>query len=43
MTTPVSKQIQVDRRSSFLDKISHEVEEKEKDKRKKTANKGIMN
>ena len=38
ITTPVSKQIQVERRSSFLDKISQEVqEEKEKEKEKKKS------
>ena len=40
--TPVSKQIQVDRRSSFLDKISQEVqEEKEKEKQKKMKSKFV--
>jgi hypothetical protein len=36
MATPLSKQIQVDRRSSFLDKICKDVEE-EKDKQKKKS------
>ena len=41
ITTPVSKQIQVERRSSFLDKISQEVqEEKEKEKEKKKSKPG---
>ena len=35
MTTPVSKKIQVERRSSFLENISVEVEEEKKRKKKK--------
>ena len=38
IATPVSKQIKVDRRSSFLDKLCHEVEEEEEKKRKKSRN-----
>ena len=35
MTTPVSKKIQVERRSSFLENIRAEAEEQEEKKRKK--------
>ena len=38
MTTPVSKRIKVDRRSSFLDKIGQDMEEEEKKRKAKKTN-----
>ena len=44
MATPVSKQIQVNRRSSFLDKLCKTVEEEKEEQRKKREkiNKGTL-
>ena len=39
MTTPVSKKIQVERRSSFLENIRAEAEEQEEKKRKRKKQK----
>ena len=40
MATPVSKKVQVDRRNSFLDNITAKVDEEQKRKERKEAERG---